>query len=96
MEPNRLEQRMGRVHRYGQQKEVYIFNLVAQDTREGKVMKNLFDKLEEIRRVLRTDKVFDVIGEVFYGRNLSQMLVDAAANARDIDEILEDVEVRHR
>jgi SNF2 family DNA or RNA helicase len=92
--PNRLEQRMGRVHRYGQQKEVYIFNLVAQDTREGKVLKKLFDKLEEIRRALRSDKVFDVIGEVFYDRNLSQMLVDAAANARDIDEILEDVEIR--
>ena len=36
--PNRLEQRMGRIHRYGQQKEVHIYNLVASDTREGKVL----------------------------------------------------------
>jgi len=38
--PNRLEQRMGRIHRYGQQKEVFVFNLVAEDTREGKVLNN--------------------------------------------------------
>ncbi|HON73004.1 MAG TPA: helicase-related protein, partial [bacterium] len=47
--PNRLEQRMGRIHRYGQSKDVYIFNLVAEDTREGQVLAKLFDKLEEIR-----------------------------------------------
>ncbi|GAI58862.1 unnamed protein product, partial [marine sediment metagenome] len=41
--PNRLEQRMGRVHRYGQQKDVYIFNLVAEDTREGKVLVKILD-----------------------------------------------------
>ena len=46
--PNRLEQRMGRIHRYGQQRDVYIFNLVADDTREGKVLAKLFDKLKEI------------------------------------------------
>jgi SNF2 family DNA or RNA helicase len=46
--PNRLEQRMGRIHRYGQQKEVHIYNLVAADTREGKVLGALFRKLEQI------------------------------------------------
>jgi len=45
--PNRLEQRMGRIHRYGQTKEVYVFNLVAEDTREGKVLNRLFQKLDE-------------------------------------------------
>lgn len=92
--PNRLEQRMGRIHRYGQRKEVYIFNLVAQDTREGRVLHRLFEKLDEIRSALKSDKVFDVIGEVFYGKNLSQMLVDAAAKARDVDEILKDLDVK--
>lgn len=92
--PNRLEQRMGRVHRYGQRKEVYIFNLVAQDTREGKVLKRIFEKLDEIRRALRSDKVFDVIGEVFYGKNLAQMLLEAAANARDVEDILKDVDIK--
>lgn len=64
--PARLEQRMGRIHRYGQKKEyVFIANLVATSTREGKVMGTLLKKLEEIRRALGTDKVFDVIGRLF-------------------------------
>jgi len=91
--PNRLEQRMGRIHRYGQTKEVYVFNLVAEDTREGKVLVRLFEKLEEIRNALQTDKVFDVISEVLYGKNLSQLLVEAAASARDIDDILKEIDI---
>ncbi len=64
--PARLEQRMGRIHRYGQKKEyVFIANLVAASTREGKVMSTLLKKLEEIRRALGSDKVFDVIGRLF-------------------------------
>jgi len=66
--PNRLEQRMGRIHRYGQRKDVYIFNLVSDDTREGKVLAKILEKLEEIRRTLGNDRVFDVIGDVFMGR----------------------------
>jgi len=91
--PNRLEQRMGRVHRYGQTKEVYVFNLVASDTREGRVLMRLFDKLEEIRRALGSDKVFDVMGEVLYGKNLTQLLLEAAANARSMDDILADLDI---
>jgi len=91
--PNRLEQRMGRIHRYGQTKEVYVFNLVAEDTREGRVLNALFDKLDEIRDALGSDKVFDVLSEVLHGKSLSQMLIDAAANARDIDDILEEIDV---
>ena len=57
--PARLEQRMGRIHRYGQEHDpVIIVNLVAGGTREGRVMKTLLDKLEAIRRQLRSDKVF--------------------------------------
>jgi len=91
--PNRLEQRMGRIHRYGQQKEVYVCNMVAADTREGMVLTKLFDKLEEIRKALGSDKVFDVLSEVLYNKTLSQFLVEAAANARNIDEILKDLDV---
>ena len=92
--PNRLEQRMGRIHRYGQQKEVFIFNLVAADTREGMVLNRLFEKLEEIRRAMGSDKVFDVLSEVFYNKNLSQLMVDAAAGARDMDEILGEIDIK--
>jgi len=73
--PNRLEQRMGRIHRYGQQKEVYVCNLVAEDTREGRVLTRLFQKLNEIKDALGSDKVFDVLSEVLYNKSLSQFLV---------------------
>lgn len=91
--PNRLEQRMGRIHRYGQQKEVFIFNLVASDTREGKVLTRLFEKLEEIKIAMGSDKVFDVLGEVMHQTNLSQLMMQAAANARNIDDILKEIDI---
>ncbi len=91
--PNRLEQRMGRIHRYGQTKEVFIFNLVNEDTREGMVLARLLDKLKEIREALG-DRVFDVIGEIFPGRDFYQLVIDAAANARSIDEILATIEAK--
>ncbi len=92
--PNRLEQRMGRVHRYGQQKDVYVFNLVAEDTREGQVLTKLFNKLEEIRKAMGSDKVFDVIGDIFYGKNLYQLILEAVANARSIDEIIKELDIK--
>jgi superfamily II DNA or RNA helicase len=91
--PNRLEQRMGRIHRYGQLKDVYIFNLVAEDTREGQVLSTLFDKLEEIRKAVGSDKVFDVIGDTFYGKNLYQLILEAVANARSLDDIIKEIDV---
>ena len=91
--PNRLEQRMGRIHRYGQQKEVFIFNLVANDTREGKVLTRLFEKLEEIKVAMGSDKVFDVLGEVMQQTNLSQLLMDASSNARNLDDILKEIDI---
>ena len=91
--PNRLEQRMGRIHRYGQDKEVFIFNLVAEDTREGRVLNRLFQKLDEIRKALGSDKVFDCLGEVLFNENLSQLLIDAASNSRRIEDILKDIDI---
>jgi len=69
--PARLEQRMGRIHRYGQKHDpVVILNLVAGKTREGRVMQTLLEKMERIRRELGSDKVFDVIGQLFEGVSL--------------------------
>ena len=62
--PNRLEQRMGRIHRYGQLKDCLIFNFVATNTMEGHVLRRLLDKLQEIRDALDDDAVFNVVGEV--------------------------------
>ncbi|MEM3402888.1 MAG: helicase-related protein, partial [Candidatus Hadarchaeales archaeon] len=92
--PNRLEQRMGRIHRYGQRKDVYIFNMVADDTREGKVLIKILNKLEEIRNALGRDKVFDVIGDVFLGKNLYQLILEAVATARDLDEIIRELDIK--
>lgn len=75
--PARLEQRMGRIHRYGQMRsKVLILNLIAGATREGRVLLALLKKLEEIRKELRSDKVFDVIGRVFQGVSLTQYMTD--------------------
>ena len=73
--PARLEQRMGRIHRYGQKRDkVIIINLVAGETREGRVVKTLLDKLEDIRRELGSDKVFDVIGRIFEDITLTEYI----------------------
>lgn len=73
--PARLEQRMGRIHRYGQKRsEVFIVNLIAGKTREGKVVKILLDKLELIRKELKSEKVYDVIGRVFEGKSISDYM----------------------
>jgi superfamily II DNA or RNA helicase len=92
--PNRLEQRMGRIHRYGQQKDVYIFNLVAENTREGMVLSRLFDKLEEIRSKLGNDRVFDVIGDVFEGKNLYKLIIEAVTSAKSMDDILRELDIK--
>lgn len=91
--PNRLEQRMGRIHRYGQHREVFVFNLVANDTREGMVLTSLFAKLAEIKDAMGSDKVFDVLGELMSHTSLSTLLMEAAANARNIDDILKEINI---
>jgi superfamily II DNA/RNA helicase len=79
--PARLEQRMGRIHRYGQRHDpVVILNLVAAKTREGRVLKILLDKLELIRKELGSDKVFDVIGRLFQGISLKAYLEQAVTD----------------
>src|ERR1700744_579386 len=74
--PNRIEQRFGRVHRIGQTEVRHLWNLVADDTREGQVFQTLFEKLNEQRDALG-DQVFDVLGEAFRGRSLRDLLIDA-------------------
>lgn len=71
--PNRLEQRMGRIHRYGQKEDVLVFNLVANDTREGKVLERLLSKLDIIREGIGDDRVYDVIQDVFQDVSLDDI-----------------------
>ena len=95
--PNRLEQRMGRIHRYGQTRDCLIFNFVATNTIEGQVLRRLLEKIQEIRDALDDDAVFNVVGEVLPATEVERVFRDYYAgklgNAalenrllRDIDE----------
>lgn len=74
--PNRLEQRFGRVHRIGQTEVCHLWNLIAGDTREGQVYARLLEKLETARETLG-GKVYDVLGELFEARALREMFMEA-------------------
>ena len=94
--PNRLEQRMGRIHRYGQLFDCLIFNFVATNTIEGKVLQRLLDKLQEIRNALDDDAVFNVVGEVLPAAHVERVLRDYYAgrlgDADLEDRLLRDVD----
>lgn len=92
--PNRLEQRMGRVHRYKQQHEVMIFNLVANNTREGEVLHCLLDKLDEMRRALKSDRVYDVISQIIPAPKLDALMKDWLARRRTMNAILADIQLQ--
>ncbi len=81
--PNRLEQRFGRIHRIGQTEVCHLWNLVASETREGFVFQCLFKKLEEERQALG-GKVFDILGKMtFDNRSLRELLIEAVRYGND-------------
>ncbi|MBR3354570.1 MAG: DUF3883 domain-containing protein [Oscillospiraceae bacterium] len=81
--PNRLEQRFGRIHRIGQTEVCHLWNLVADETREGYVFQRLFSKLEEERQALG-GKVFDILGKVsFDNKSLRDLLIEAVRYGND-------------
>ena len=97
--PNRLEQRMGRIHRYGQRSDCLIFNFVATNTIEGRVLDRLLSKLQEIRDALDDDAVFNVVGEVLPANQVDRVLRDYYAgklgDADLEDRLLRDVDETH-
>jgi superfamily II DNA or RNA helicase len=92
--PNRLEQRMGRIHRYGQPHEVMIWNLVAKNTREGEVMDKLLQKLEDMRTALGSDRVYDVIGEIMPAPTFADLMKDWLGKRRTMTEILAKIDLQ--
>jgi superfamily II DNA or RNA helicase len=74
--PNRIEQRFGRIHRIGQTEVCRLWNLVASNTREGAVFTRLLDKVEEQRKAYG-GKVFDVLGAAFDDTPLRELLIEA-------------------
>lgn len=97
--PTRLEQRLGRIHRIGQERDVHAFNFVAGESQEGQpviegaILERLLHKLDQMRDVL-ADRIFDVIGEVLSINdvNLPEMLREAAHDPRRLDEYLDQIE----
>ncbi len=92
--PNRLEQRMGRIHRYGQEYEVEIVNLVAATTREGAVLIRLMEKLERMRAALGHDQVYDVIAGVLDSSQvrLDTLIREATLKRRSLEEVLAELD----
>jgi superfamily II DNA or RNA helicase len=81
--PVRLEQRMGRIHRYGQEKDCLILNFVTTNTREGSVMQKLFQRLRQIEDDLdpeHTGQIFNVLGDIFPANQLEKMIRDMYAH----------------
>jgi len=87
---------MGRIHRYGQEKDCLIFNFVATNTVEGRVLQRLLSKLQEIRDALDDDAVFNVVGEVLPAARIERVLRDYYAGKlgdEDLEErLLRDVD----
>jgi len=89
--PVRLEQRMGRIHRYGQEKDCLIFNFVSTNTREGRVLHKLFERITAIERDLdpeRTGKIFNVLGDVFPSNELEKMIRNMYAHNQMTEELI--------
>ena len=92
--PNRIEQRFGRIHRIGQTEICHLWNMLAIETREGDVFHRLFDKLEVERKALG-GQVFDILGEVFENKSLKDLLIEAIRYGDDPErrkELLRKVE----
>ncbi|MEA3412887.1 MAG: helicase-related protein [Pseudomonadota bacterium] len=93
--PNRLEQRFGRIHRIGQTEVCHLWNIVAVQTREGAVFRKLLDKLE-VERVALGGRVFDILGEAFENISLKDLLINAIRYGEDpqiqarMDRVIDD------
>jgi hypothetical protein len=92
--PNRIEQRFGRIHRIGQQQNCHLWNLVAHGTREGKVFERLFTKIEEQKK-LYGEQIYDVLGDLEINKRLQDLLLQAIQADNDpaadawVDRVLE-------
>jgi superfamily II DNA or RNA helicase len=90
--PNRLEQRMGRIHRYGQEDEAYVFNFILPDTVEGKVQSTLMAKMEQIRDDFNKvekgsgERVFNVISSIFTKGDITKAIQEMEKRSKDEQE----------
>ncbi|MEL4029726.1 helicase-related protein [Caldifermentibacillus hisashii] len=92
--PNRLEQRMGRIHRIGQKNEVFVFNLVAKNTRESDVLMRLLNKMEQMRTDLGQEQVYDFVGDVLkeQGVDLATLMEESISGRENLDVLIDKME----
>ncbi|WP_026590662.1 DEAD/DEAH box helicase [Bacillus sp. UNC437CL72CviS29] len=92
--PNKLEQRMGRIHRIGQKNEVFVFNLVAGNTREGDVLHTLLVKMDKMKNDLGQDLVYDFIGDRLEDRmiDLPTLMQHAVLNRERLEDIKQEMD----
>lgn len=91
--PNKLEQRMGRIHRIGQQNDVLIVNMVANNTREGYVLTKLFEKLESMKSNLGENSVYDFLGDVLGNDfSLSRIMEDTVVSRKNLSDFVNELD----
>lgn len=86
--PNRIEQRIGRLHRYGQKRDVRVHNLFVTNTREDRILARLLERLEQIRADM-PGEVYDVLGSLMTGIDLQELLISALAENRPAEATAE-------
>jgi len=89
--PNRIDQRIGRLHRYGQQSDVYVHNLQVEDTYEGQIFIALQVKVNMIEDQLG-GRLSEVLGTLLEGVDLQDLIMQAVAGDRPVEVTAQDIE----
>lgn len=88
--PTRIDQRIGRLHRYGQDETVEIRNLFFKDTRESIILERLLEKIDEIEETLGMSS--DVLGLVLEDVDLEEQIMSALARGENPEQVVDDLE----
>ena len=90
--PMKIEQRIGRVDRIGQQRDVEVFNFLLADTIENRVKDVLEEKLSVILNEIGIDKYSDVLDSELAGMNFTDAYMNSIRNSKDIDYNIKPIE----
>ena len=82
--PMRLEQRIGRIHRLGQENDVHIYNFAIKGTIEEHILKLLYEKIHLFERVI--GELDDILTKLEFG-HVEDHLIDIFANSNSEGEM---------